>query len=175
MLSPCRGVLQQQLATEKQQPQQPLSAEDAIAESGLPDSAKAWLRQHPEYVSDPLKNQEIGALHRVAVRQAGSEWTNDYFEKMETLLGLRQETNGSGNGQHYQSAPAQRQSAPQQRAPVRPQYSGMPPAAPPSRESLSLSTGRKTDEPMRPTAADVEGAQISGVSLEEYMGQKKGC
>jgi hypothetical protein len=30
-------------------------------------------------------------------------------------------------------------------------------------------------EPMKPTAADVEAAQISGVSLDEYMNQKKGC
>src|SRR5262245_17632975 len=83
---------QQQQPRRQQQPQpqqRQLTIEEIITNSALPDRGKSWLRQHPEYITDQAKGAEINSLHRVAVRQAGSEWTDAYFERMEDLLGLK--------------------------------------------------------------------------------------
>lgn len=72
-----------------------IDAEELIAAANIPNRAKSWLRQHPEYVTDRVKNGEIMALHNVAVRQAsGEEFTDTYFQKMEDLLGIAPATNG---------------------------------------------------------------------------------
>lgn len=109
------------------QQQQPPTVESIIANSGLPDRAKTWLRAHPDYISDPSKNQELQGLHRVAARQAGGEFTDAYFDRMEVLLGFKQES---------QSSPAAPQSQPQT------QRQSVQVSAPPTRETPSMSTGR---------------------------------
>src|SRR5215831_17426533 len=54
---------QQQPLQQPQQPQQPQEPIDPVefvlANSGLPERAKAWLRKYPEYVLDPEKNAEL--------------------------------------------------------------------------------------------------------------------
>src|SRR5262249_4655211 len=75
---------------QQQQPQQPLSVEDIIANAPIPDRAKSWLREHSEYVTDPQLNAKMQECHHVAKWQSGSEFTDDYFDRMEDLLGLQQ-------------------------------------------------------------------------------------
>jgi hypothetical protein len=110
------------------QQQQP-TIEQIIAGAAVPDAAKNWLRQHPDYVSDPVKNAKLIKMHNVAEYQAGSEFTPAYFERMEILLGLRQERPppqaNSGNGTQRPAPAVQRQSAPI--------------SAPPSRKVPSMS------------------------------------
>jgi hypothetical protein len=74
-------------------PNEPLTTEQIIANSGLPDRAKRWLREHPDYISDLNKNNTLIALHDVAKRQAGSEWTDMYFERMDDCLVSNQQRN----------------------------------------------------------------------------------
>ena len=114
-------------------PQRPLTPEEIIEKSGLPESAQRWLRQHPEYISNPAKNNEIIALHNTARRQAGgSEFTDLYFKKMETLLGIRPE-----EPQPHPQANGSQQVRQQQ--PYREPYRGPPVSAAPTREVPSFS------------------------------------
>jgi hypothetical protein len=171
-----KGILQQQQRLATEPPQQPTPEEyleQAI--SNLPERVQGWYRRDPQLFFNPERAAQIQYLHHLNARQVG-EGTEEYLTRMESMLfasNPRRETNGA-NGQHpVQSAPAQRQSAPPQRqaAPARPQYSGMPPAAPPSRDVPSASTGRPMSEPLRPTAQDIEYAELSGV-IETYMKKK---
>ncbi len=156
------------------QPQQP-SAEQIIANSGLPDRAKTWLRQHPEYITDQGKNATIIALHDTAKRQAGNEWTDTYFEKMEDLLGINAapRPSGSGNGAHPQ-----------------PNVRTAQVSAPPTREAPSMSTGRAPQSTkvtlsaaQREIAATITGrnpdgteytqAQKERIYAKEFLNMKK--
>lgn len=126
---------QQQRQPQRQQPQQrvqqPPSVEQIIAGAAVPEQAKAWLRAHPDYITDPTKNAQLVKMHNVAEYQAGGEFTPAYFERIEVLLGLRQEqkpTNGHGN-----EPPVSAPTAPRQTAPV---------SAPVNREAPSMTTGR---------------------------------
>jgi putative ABC transport system substrate-binding protein len=56
-----------QYVHEPQQPQQP-SPEQIIANSGLPERAKTWLRQHSDFITDPSKNATLIALHGAGKR-----------------------------------------------------------------------------------------------------------
>jgi hypothetical protein len=153
---------QQRLAIEKLQ-QQPSAAEQIIASSGLPESAKAWLRGHPEYVTDPVKNAHVQKMHVVAEYQAGEAFSPAYYARMDALLGFKQ---GNGNGAQQPSAPT----APRNSAPVRKQQYAAPVSAPPTREVPSMSTGR-APRPTQLTAAQREAARFAGISDEEYGAQ----
>jgi hypothetical protein len=99
------------------QPGEPPTVEKIIANSGLPERAKTWLREHSDYISDPSKNATLISLHGVAARQAGSEWTDDYFSRMDELLGFRpqprqQQANGTQRVRQQQQTPTVGYSAP---------------------------------------------------------------
>jgi hypothetical protein len=150
------------------EPQQKPSTEQIIASSQLPERAKTWLRQHPEYISDPSKNSTIIALHDTAKRQAGgAEWTDMYFEKMEDLLGMRPEPQRNSNGTQRPSATLRNG------APARQQYSGPAVSAPPHRDVPSMTTGRPQSFRAPMTAAEAEIARAAGVSDGEYQKQKE--
>jgi hypothetical protein len=146
-----RANHQQRLATEPpQQPSPEEIFEQAIA--NLPERVQSWYRRDPQLFFNPKRAAQIQYTHHVVADEVG-EGTDEYLARMEAML-FRRETNGSGNGHRpVQSAPTQeqRQSATPQRqaAPVQRQtYSGMPPAAPPSRDVPSASTGRPMSESM---------------------------
>jgi hypothetical protein len=164
-----REAVQQhpQFAAEPQEQQMP-TAEQIIASSGLPENAKDWLRAHPEYVSDPILNAQMQKMHNVAEYQAGSEFTERYFDRMEILLGIKQEqprqvqerpvtnaTPATGNG-----APPRRQMA----APV---------SAPPTRDVPSMSTGKSRNFRQPLTADELHIAQQCGQTPEQYQEQKQ--
>jgi hypothetical protein len=160
-----REVAQQhpQFATEPQEPQAP-SAEQIIASSGLPENAKDWLRAHPEYVSDPVKNAQMQRMHYVAEHQAGSEFTERYFDRMEILLGLRQEPT---------PAPVVAPTAPRNSAPVRKQQYAAPVSAPPTREPPSMATGKSRNFRAPLNADELYIAQQSGQTPEQYQQEKE--
>jgi hypothetical protein len=160
-----REIAQQppQFATEPQEPQQP-TAEQIIASSGLPENAKDWLRAHSEYVTDPILNAEMQRKHYVAEHQAGSEFTERYFDRMEILLGLRQEPT---------PAPVVAPTAPRNSAPVRKQQYAAPVSAPPTREPPSMVTGRSRNFRAPLTADELHIAQQCGQTPEQYQEQKQ--
>jgi hypothetical protein len=149
---------QQRPEVEETQQQQAPSAEQIIEGSGLPDNAKSWLRAHPDYITDPTKNAQLRKMHTVAEWQSGGQqYTDLYFDKMNVLLGLKQEA------RHVAPAPSA--------APLKRQYGG-PVSAPPSRQSLSMTSGRPIERQPRLSDAELEIAQNSGISPEEYQKQK---
>jgi hypothetical protein len=155
----------------QQQPQQrPVTMEQIIADSQIPERAKAWLRQHPEYMTDSVKNARIAKMHYVAEHQAGGEYTDSYFERLEELLGLRQQTKPTGNGIQNSKPAAQRQSAPspQRQSGVSPQVS-----APPKRQSPSMTTGRTTGQPTQLTAEELTLSRALKITPEEYAENKQ--
>jgi hypothetical protein len=152
-----REAIAQQPRFAESQPHEPPTTEQIIEATQLPEKAKRWLREHPEYISDINKNQTIIALHDTAKRQAGSEWTDSYFERMEDLLGIKP------------APPAPRNSEPVRRQ----QYSGPPVSAPISRDSPSLTTGRPTNEPTKLTGEEIALARSMGISPQEYAEGKK--
>jgi hypothetical protein len=56
----------QPLQQGEQRLQQPVTMEQIIADAQIPERAKNWLRQHPEYMIDPVKNARITKMHHVA-------------------------------------------------------------------------------------------------------------
>lgn len=159
------GIAQQaQIAHQLQSappPQQP-SVETIIANAPLPESAKAWLLAHPDYITDAAKNAQMQEMHYVAKYQAGGEFTDAYFACMEHLLGLspteirdRQpatsdEVPMNVTPRHIsmpQFASEPRPAAPAQPVPPRP--AGPPVSAPPHREVQSLSNGRRSQSSVR--------------------------
>jgi len=148
-----------------QEPQAP-TVEEIIAGCELPDLAKNWLRQNPEFILDPAKNERLRKMHNVAEYQSGSEYTEPYFQRLEVLLGLKQETPSNGRA----PAPA----APQRESPPRQQpRMSVPVSAPTSRESLSMTTGRAPSSPMRLTQEEAQFARTLGISTEECAKQKE--
>jgi hypothetical protein len=147
---------QEPRATEPQeQRQEPLTAEQIIASTTLPDRAKDWLRQHPDYAVDPAKTNRLLVLDEIATRRAGSQFSDNYFREIEDLLGLRQQPSRA-------EVPANRPSPP------RSQVSAAPVSAPSHREIPSMSNGRPPSTPLQLTAEEEEMRRILGLTLEEW-------
>src|SRR5262249_32155623 len=78
------------------QPQQPPTVDQVIAHSGLPPKFQNWLRQHPDYINDPAKNEQLRRLHAVAEYQTGETgFTDAIYDKLEELFGTRPQSNGN--------------------------------------------------------------------------------
>jgi hypothetical protein len=153
-------------ATERQRPQlaaEPQPAKDIIANSGLPQQVQDWLRQQAavgrNYISDPLLNAKLQKLHHVAEYQAGETFTPAYLDKLDILLGHKQE----------QPTPTRNAApAPQQQRRVAP-----PVSAPVHREPQSFSSGKPVSYRAPLTQAERDVANGVGISAEEYSRQKE--
>src|SRR5262249_24920784 len=162
-----------------QRRQQPVDLiEQAIA--NLPERMKRWYQTYPELLTDPEKAAQIQYCHHVARREVGEEFTEPYFDRMEQMLGFKQEQkplqprpqpNGNGQGP---PDPNRQHAAPRNAAPVqRQQYAGPPVSAPPTRDAPSMTTGRAPSEPMRLTNEELELARTLKLSPQEYAEGKK--
>jgi hypothetical protein len=156
-----RSLPSEPIAIEQEPQEQPQTIEQIIEVSGLPERAKAWLRQHTDYLLDPAKNEKLQKMHHVAEYQAGDAYTDMYFERMEHLLGLRQAPQSNGNGQTHRQPV-------RQSAPLRQTVSF---SAPPTREVPSMSTGRPANVRRPLTPEQREAARYSGISEREYQEQ----
>jgi hypothetical protein len=154
---------QQQFATEPQRPQQ------AIPE--VPGPVRAWLAEHPEYLSDVVGQAELQLATLRAVRD-GKKWgDDDFLAALEGHLGLAPAHSRQQNG-HTETSTPPAVPASRNRTPVQQQHTA-PVSAPPTRAAISMSTGRPTNEPVRLTAAQVEIARSLGITEEEYAAQQR--
>ena len=144
----------QRFATERPQ-QDPI--ETALVQ--MPERVQRWYRDHPEFLNDPERAAQVQYCHFVAKRETGQEGTDLYFDRMEHLLGLR----SNGGAVSPQPTPAPRSAAPVRQ----PQYSGAPMAAPPSRSTPSMTTGRPAGETPRLTREEIYIALQSKTHPEE--------
>jgi hypothetical protein len=136
--------------------------EQAIAH--LPERAKSWYRADPSWLMDPERAAHINYAHHVALRETGAEGSVEYFDRMESMLGVR---NSSPQPEPQPSSVERPRSAP-----VRPRYAA-PVSAPPSREPASVVTGHYVNERTPLTREELEVARASKISPEEYQKQKQ--
>jgi hypothetical protein len=111
-----------------------------------------WLRANPIY-KDPKKWQRTMALHNVALAEGHEPDTDEYFNFIEGKLGLKK----------IEDLP-ERKSEPEIKKPSKPF------AAPPT--GAASQSGAANPKSVRLTAAEVEAAEMSGISVEEYARNK---
>jgi hypothetical protein len=111
---------------------------------GLPQNAQAWLRNHPEFMTDAAKNQEIQSAHSYLVnRRKVTAFSDAYFEAMNQEFGFNEQQ------------PATRQPAAPQ-----PQRRSMPMSAPVSRE-VPTASGTRQKNSMHLTEEERQTARLS--------------
>lgn len=102
-----------------QRTQAPLDFEQRIEK--MPDTAKSWLRKHPEFINDTALNNKIGNAHAYLVNNKGVEpFTPAYFDALDDEFG-------------FKAAPVE----------VQPQRRSMPVSAPVSRDVPTASGQRQ--------------------------------
>ena len=137
----------------QKQYQSPVDPVEQFA-SQLSLRSAAWVRAHPQCVTDPRLQQKMIAAHNIAVADGIPADSDDYFQFVEDTLKIspkRQEAQESAMSDA--SAPVQRRTA--------------PPATPVSRSGTG--TGRQT---ARLTKEEAEMAKMMGQTPEEYAKNK---
>jgi hypothetical protein len=135
----------------------PVDPVEQFAAQLTPQSA-AWVREHPEYVRDARKNQKMLAAHAIAMADGIKADTPEYFQSIEQTLkiappvALDEDPTDDPMKAAAQMAPIQRRAAPA--------------AAPVTRSGNG--TGSRANV-YRASAAEVEAAELSGLSVEEYV------
>jgi hypothetical protein len=136
----------------------PVDPVERFVSTMTPQSA-AWVRAHPEYVRDQRKNDEMISAHRIAISRGRAADTPEYFKEIEKVLEL-----GSPVITHADPADDPMAAAAQPSA--TPSRQAAPPAAPVSRSGNG--TGSRSNV-YRATPEEVEAAEFSGLSIEEYI------
>lgn len=128
---------------------EPITPADRFEASiaSLPDTAKTWLRQHPEYVRDNRKNAKIGALHWDVIDEGHEAFSPAYFESLETHLGMRQKADDTPEPTSRRNPPV---------------------SAPPTRDVPSTSNGKRDGGRITLTPQQREAAKIAGVDEVTY-------
>ena len=124
---------------------------ERLASQLTPRSAQ-WVRSHPEFVRDPLKNQRMLAAHNLAVTDGMEPDTDEYFSAIENTLRIKPT---SGEAIEVKDAP---------------RGSVAPAAAPVSRTGTTNGGARPTV--VRLTQDERDMADACGQSYEEYAKQK---
>lgn len=106
-------------------PQQPANEFERTISAASPRT-QAWLRSHPEYVTDRTKNLKANAAHSNALAEGLAPDTDAYFDYCERQLGLKEDPKPNGNGVNSEAKPAQVRGKTMVSAPV-------------TRETISLS------------------------------------
>lgn len=124
---------------------------EALARQLSPRSA-SWVRDHPEFARDQVKYQRMLAAHNLAMTEGVQAESDDYFKRVEDILGVRQ----ADPVDNIETG------APQRRA--------SPPAAPVSRSAPT--NGGQKPRVVRLTADEREIAQMMGITEVEYAKNK---
>lgn len=97
----------------------------------LPDRAQQWLRDHPEFTTDRVKNEQIGAVHRYLTEvKRLPAFSESYFDALDNEFGFK--------------SPPPPEPAPAAPAPA-PARRSMPVSAPVSREVPTASGQRRSN------------------------------
>ena len=140
-------------------PQPPkLDPVEALASQLTPRSA-SWVRAHPACATDPRLTQKMIAAHNIAVADGLQPDTDDYFTSIEDTMKLTPRREVIVDDESPSEMAAQvvhrRQS---------------PPAAPVSR---SGSTAGGNPRVVRLSAAEIDAAEASGLTPQEYWKNKQ--
>jgi len=129
---------------------------EALASQLSPRSAE-WVRQHPQCVTDPRMYQKMVAAHNLAVADGYRPDTDDYFEVVESTLGM----NRRGPVEYDEDPMASTAKVTQRRS--------SPPAAPVSRGGTG--TGSRPGQGYL-TREEKETARDLGMTEEAYARNK---
>jgi hypothetical protein len=136
----------------------PLDFEQKVSALGVPDSAKSWLRQHPELVNDNSKNEELGAAHLYLTKAKKIEpFSPAYFDALDTEFG-------------FKAAPA---AAPEPEPQPQPQRRSIPMTAPVSRDVPTASGQRQASSKVTLTAEERQIARTSFTASDMTNEQKE--
>ncbi len=150
----------------KPQPRAPQDQVEQFAARLTPQSA-AWVRAHPEYVRDPMKNRAMLAAHELAMSRGIQADTDAYFRAIEKTLELAGDPSANGAGTHIEIDPTGADDPTAQAAqPVR----RAPPAAAPVTRSGNGAGNRSNVVTL--SAAEREMAKLNGMTDHEYAVQK---
>jgi len=139
----------------KSMPKQQAPAETDVVErfaNSLSPRSGSWIRQHPEFVRDPTKNRRMIAAHELALTDGHPVDSDDYFKRVEDILGIR--TNGDDVVVNEEAPRRQIQ----------------PSAAPPSRSGPSNSGEKPRTVTL--TRDEREMADMMGMSYVDYAKNK---
>lgn len=64
--------------------------------SNLSQKSQSWLRQHPECVNDPAKNDRLMKGHHLALGKGIQPDSQEYFEHLESHMGYRDDEDDDG-------------------------------------------------------------------------------
>ncbi len=142
----------EQLEKQPKTPPPPRYADpvEVLASQLSPRSAQ-WVRSHPEYARDPRLTRQMVAAHNLLETQGVAPDTDDYFNRIESTLGINQTTD---DPMADAAAVIQRRQA--------------PPAAPVGRGN---SPGKSNV--VRLTAEEREIASMMGMSDSDYAKNKQ--
>jgi hypothetical protein len=139
-------------------PIDPLEAYVGSLGANYPRS-KQWVRAHPEFALDPLKNQQMIAAHQLALARGYKADSDEYFASVEKTLDI--------------VAPAVAKVDPTSDA-TADAAQAVGGRAAPAAAPVSRSNGSHGNRPnvVKLTPAEVEAAENSGLTLEEYARNK---
>lgn len=126
----------------------------------------SWVRSHPEFVRDKMKNRQMLAADELAQGRGFAADSPEYFKDIERTLNISQPEIRHTNGDATLVEDATADAAATPVAARR----GAPPAAPPSRSGAGAGASSRPNV-VRLTAAQREAAQISGMTDQEYAKQ----
>jgi hypothetical protein len=129
--------------------QAPLDFEQRIEK--MPESAKSWLRKHPEFINDTALNNKIGNAHAYLVNNRGVEaFSTAYFDALDDEFGFR-------------AAPVE----------VQPQRRSMPVSAPVSRDVPTASGQRQSSSKITLSPDEVAIARSAFTASDMTNAQKE--
>lgn len=120
----------------------------------LPPLAVQWLQNHPDYMKDSRKNAEVQHFHYKVVDEGHEAYSPEYFESLETHLGLRT----ADESEPEPVVQKQKVTTPMVSAPV-------------SRDVPSSSHRPTKPGEVKLSAAQKEAAKASGITETEYAKQ----
>lgn len=134
---------------------------DAIEGMNVPERAKEWLREHPEYSTNQRLNAKLQAAHWDALDEGHKAFSTDYFVAVEKIIGVRK------------PEPKEDEDIIEEREVVRPVTNERTPivSAPVSREVPNGGEPRSTTK-VRLTRDEAEAAKSAGITEAEYARQK---
>jgi hypothetical protein len=81
---PAKITARTEASPERQAQQDPV---EAVA-SGMAPRAAAWIRSHPECITDKAKNSKMMATHYAALADGLEEGGNDYFARLDAMVNV---------------------------------------------------------------------------------------
>ncbi len=133
---------------------------EALASQLTPKSA-AWVRSHPEYVTDQRKNRIMIRAHEDAIDHGHAPDSDGYFKFVETRLGITSGTAAAA------AAEGGEESALSGAAGAAKKRDGAPPALPANRGGSPAAHSRRL------TPEEKEIAKLNGQTDEEYAQAKE--